>query len=460
MSNRYVVEPPTSGEVVLFTTHGEIHIELWTREAPLACRNFIQLCMEGFYDNLPFHRVIAGFMIQAGGETQGESIYEGAFKDEFHSRLKFSHRGIVAMVNSKRDDNKTQFFITVDKTPWLDKKNTIFGKVANNTIYNVIRISECEVDKHDKPLMMPKILSTKIIVNPFDDIIPREQKNSEEQAKVVNNAKPMNYKVEIRYDESDEEMSSKQTQKRIISSHDALEDPVLSKESEKIMNFDEPAKTPAKKSFVHASDSENDEDFDLKMKKKVLAKKEIFIEEPVKVGNYNISFKPGQTIVSKQQNPEEEFLSLKKNLLKLKKNPLGTNNPKVQQETKHEETFLSPLEKLRYNYYQYSKKTKGKEKETLNKLNEFVYKIRGQSVQKNEWFLNKLKFSVDSARAYAFNKDLPAKNLKNDGEDFMIVDPNKRLKKINEDSAVNSLEKELTYENLLKISSLDHERAE
>ena len=81
-------------------------------------------------------------------------------------------------------------------------------------------------------------------------------------------------------------------------------------------------------------------------------------------------------------------------------------------------------------------------------------------MQKNEWFLNKLKFSVDSARAYAFNKDLPAKNLKNDGEDFMIVDPNKRLKKINEDSAVNSLEKELTYENLLKISSLDHEQAE
>jgi len=102
MSNIYSQEPPTSGKVVLITSHGEIEIELWTKEAPKACKNFIQLCMEGYYDNTIFHRLVPKFMIQGGDPTGlgtgGESIYGKPFIDEFHQRLKFAHRGIVAMV--------------------------------------------------------------------------------------------------------------------------------------------------------------------------------------------------------------------------------------------------------------------------------------------------------------------------------------------------------------------------
>jgi cyclophilin family peptidyl-prolyl cis-trans isomerase len=61
-----------------------------------AVRNFVQLCMEGYYMNTTFHRVIKDFMIQGGDPTGsgqgGESIYGDTFKDEFHSRLKFTHR--------------------------------------------------------------------------------------------------------------------------------------------------------------------------------------------------------------------------------------------------------------------------------------------------------------------------------------------------------------------------------
>ncbi len=62
-------EPPTNGKVILFTSHGEIDIELWSREAPLACRNFIQLCLEDYYKNTIFHRMIPAFMIQGGDPT-------------------------------------------------------------------------------------------------------------------------------------------------------------------------------------------------------------------------------------------------------------------------------------------------------------------------------------------------------------------------------------------------------
>ena len=69
----------------MYTSHGEIDIELWTKEAPLASRNFIQHCLEGYYLNTTFHRLIPGFMIQGGDPTGtgmgGDSIYNGPFRD-------------------------------------------------------------------------------------------------------------------------------------------------------------------------------------------------------------------------------------------------------------------------------------------------------------------------------------------------------------------------------------------
>jgi len=60
----------------------------------------------------------------------GDSIYGEPFKDEFHSRLKFNHRGLVAMANAGPNNNSSQFFITLDKCDFLNKKHTIFGRVC------------------------------------------------------------------------------------------------------------------------------------------------------------------------------------------------------------------------------------------------------------------------------------------------------------------------------------------
>lgn len=63
----------------------------------------------------------------------GESIYGGPFADEFHSRLRFKHRGLVACANTgSPNSNGSQFFISLDRCDWLDKKHTIFGKVMMN----------------------------------------------------------------------------------------------------------------------------------------------------------------------------------------------------------------------------------------------------------------------------------------------------------------------------------------
>ena len=62
-------EPPTNGKVILVTSMGDLEIELWSREAPKTCRNFIQLCLEGYYQDVPFHRMIPKFLIQGGDPT-------------------------------------------------------------------------------------------------------------------------------------------------------------------------------------------------------------------------------------------------------------------------------------------------------------------------------------------------------------------------------------------------------
>ena len=72
----------------------------------------------------------------------GESIYGAPFKDEFHSRLRFTHRGLVAMANGAKDDNGSQFFITLGPTNDLNKKHTIFGKVTGDTIYNLVKLAD------------------------------------------------------------------------------------------------------------------------------------------------------------------------------------------------------------------------------------------------------------------------------------------------------------------------------
>ncbi|PWA89666.1 cyclophilin-like peptidyl-prolyl cis-trans isomerase family protein [Artemisia annua] len=179
MSSIYVSEPPTKGKVILQTNYGPLDIELWPKEAPKAVRNFVQLCVDGYYDGTIFHRIIKSFMVQGGDPTGtgtgGQSIYGGTFGDEFHSRLRFNHRGLVACANSNAPNtNGSQFFITLDRCDWLDKKHTIFGKVTGDSLYNLLNLGEIETDKDDRPLdSPPKILSVEVLWNPFDDVFPR-----------------------------------------------------------------------------------------------------------------------------------------------------------------------------------------------------------------------------------------------------------------------------------------------
>uniref|UniRef100_A0A2K5I4A6 Spliceosome-associated protein CWC27 homolog n=1 Tax=Colobus angolensis palliatus TaxID=336983 RepID=A0A2K5I4A6_COLAP len=218
-------------QVLLKTTAGDIDIELWSKEAPKACRNFIQLCLEAYYDNTIFHRVVPGFIVQGGDPTGtgsgGESIYGTPFKDEFHSRLRFNRRGLVAMANAGSHDNGSQFFFTLGRADELNNKHTIFGKVTGDTVYNMLRLSEVDIDDEERPHNPHKIKSCEVLFNPFDDIIPREIKRpkKEKPEEEVKKLKPKGTKNTVYFPLHDYIVHSFQSMKgKSKSSHDLLKD--------------------------------------------------------------------------------------------------------------------------------------------------------------------------------------------------------------------------------------------
>ncbi|CAK4033007.1 Peptidyl-prolyl isomerase CWC27 [Lecanosticta acicola] len=180
MSNLYNLEPQPTAKVILNTTAGDLTLELFAKQTPLASRNFLQHCLDGYYNNTIFHRLVPGFIIQGGDPTGTGSggisaLNEGEpFQDEIHTRLKLNRRGLLGMANEGPDSNASQFFFTLDATPELQGKNTMFGRIEGDTIYNLMKMADAELNEgSERPMYPTKITGAEILVNPFEDMVAR-----------------------------------------------------------------------------------------------------------------------------------------------------------------------------------------------------------------------------------------------------------------------------------------------
>jgi len=148
-------------KVELQTSMGTFAVELYVNEAPKTCENFLELSKSGYYDNVVFHRIIRDFMVQGGDPTGtgrgGTSVYGGTFEDEITPTLKHTGAGILSMANAGPNTNRSQFFITLAPTPFLDGKHTIFGRVCSG-MEVVQRMGAVETDGKDRPVHEVKIL--------------------------------------------------------------------------------------------------------------------------------------------------------------------------------------------------------------------------------------------------------------------------------------------------------------
>ncbi|CAD5163339.1 unnamed protein product [Musa acuminata subsp. malaccensis] len=474
MSSVYVLEPPTKGKVVLQTTAGPLDIELWPREAPKAVRNFVQLCLEGYYDRTNFHRIIKGFLVQGGDPTAtgtgGESIYGGMFADEFHSRLRFNHRGLVACANAGTPhSNGSQFFMTLDRSDWLDRKNTIFGKVTGDSIFNLLSLGDFETDKDDRPVHPPpKILSVEVLWNPFDDIVPRQlPEKPQSDAKVVVEGQDQKKKavkqlnmLSFGEEVEEDEMEAANIKEKIKSIHDVLDDPRFLKEAkpEPLSSTEVEKKNEIRLAVREAltsnkvdsirehemddldaddhSDDDDEANFDARMRLQILRKRkemgDVATHDKLPAGNvcyltrcifmHLINY-PQNDDDTKGQNTKVEKLSMKK------KGMGSEARAELMAKADADLELLNHAEQERQLQKQKKRRNQGREEDTLAKLQRFKKSLSTKlsspssngSKDNNEeddsgWMATQLKFIPESSEKDGMTR-------KDDPNEYVVHDP-------------------------------------
>jgi cyclophilin family peptidyl-prolyl cis-trans isomerase len=151
------------------TELGDIEIDLYTQAAPKATQNFIDLAKKGFYDDVIFHRVIPGFVIQGGdGQYGKKSALDGSRVGTGGPGYKFEDepvhgdygRGSLAMANAGPNTNGSQFFIcTDDLSGRLPKNYTLFGQVTKGMeiVDKIVGAPRNSRDLPDSPVAMTSV---------------------------------------------------------------------------------------------------------------------------------------------------------------------------------------------------------------------------------------------------------------------------------------------------------------
>ncbi len=127
-----VIDPSRQYFATLKTDQGDIVLELYADKAPNTVNNFVFLAQQGWFDNIPFYRVIPGYMAQTGDPSGTGLGNPGYFiDDEIDSTLTYDRAGLVGMLSAGPNFNGSQFFITYAPEPSLNGEYTLFGEVLS-----------------------------------------------------------------------------------------------------------------------------------------------------------------------------------------------------------------------------------------------------------------------------------------------------------------------------------------
>ncbi len=173
-SNTQVTAEVKPGSTYLRLTvggFGDMVFQLFRDTAPRTVDLISGFVKSKFYDGLTFHRIVRNFVIQ-GGDPQGDGTGGPGFEfdDEFHVDSIFTGNGQLAMANSGKDTNGSQFFVTLGTQRGLDHNHTIFGQLVRG--FDVLtRISEVEVGANDRPINDVVITRASLFTNLTDAVL-------------------------------------------------------------------------------------------------------------------------------------------------------------------------------------------------------------------------------------------------------------------------------------------------
>ena len=151
----------TGKKALLHTTMGDVTIQL-DADMPVTAGNFESLVQKGYYNNVTFHRVIDGFMIQ-GGDPKGDGTGGPGYviPDEFTAHNN-NDRGTISMANAGPNTGGSQFFINLVNNNFLDQKHPVFGKVVSG-MEVIDAIAKVRTDRSDRPQTPVTIVTAEII---------------------------------------------------------------------------------------------------------------------------------------------------------------------------------------------------------------------------------------------------------------------------------------------------------
>jgi len=166
--------------VVLETTAGDLTVDLYTKERPKSCLNFLKLCKQKKYNLSLFHSVQSNFIAQTGDPTAtgrgGESVFGDIygqqaryFEAETNPRIKHTKKGLLSMVNCGDGMLGSQFFFTLDDDlDYLDGEHCVFGELVEGwDILDKINQTICDAD--NRPYQDIRITHTVVLHDPYDD---------------------------------------------------------------------------------------------------------------------------------------------------------------------------------------------------------------------------------------------------------------------------------------------------
>ncbi|KIP12489.1 hypothetical protein PHLGIDRAFT_20956 [Phlebiopsis gigantea 11061_1 CR5-6] len=180
---------------VVTSLGGSLNLELFCEKAPKTCYNFLMLAKEGKYNDVIFHRLVPGFMVQTGDPTGtgsgGQSYWGTPFRDEYDMRNAAKHdsRGVLSMANKGANTNGSQWFLTFKATPHLDRKHTVFGKlVGGEDVLDTIEALPVKPGT-ERPAKSVRITEVVIYQDPFTEYKERQQKKRAKKADAEQNAR-------------------------------------------------------------------------------------------------------------------------------------------------------------------------------------------------------------------------------------------------------------------------------
>lgn len=166
--------------VVIETTLGDITVDLYLKERPRACLNFLKLCKIKYYNFNLFHMVSRNFIAQTGDPTgsgeSGESVWgvidgkeKRYYQGETNPRIKHTMAGLISFVGDKDGMVGSQFFITLaPDLMYLDAQHCVFGEVVEGTDI-LYKLNETICDEKHRPYQDIRITHTVVLEDPFPD---------------------------------------------------------------------------------------------------------------------------------------------------------------------------------------------------------------------------------------------------------------------------------------------------